>query len=233
MVVVQIEHRPGFHLKSGAGHFGRGHAACIGESAPTTPVNPMARPSLYLSDLIDLDAWNRAGWTAVLFLTPAEDGAAPGLAFLYTNGTAGAEIFQGLRAKLGSTDEREALRISIVEGDLPGEDPGYTVLVGPNFEVLAEQAVAAGAGPRGYAGALSRMLRLNPDPASQGLALFKEAVRRHGGYFILPATFGRPGDMSSVTTAPGLAITKREIHFRDVSDLKPGDPDAVILAPEA
>lgn len=115
---------------------------------------------------------------------------------------------------------------------MPGEDPGYTVIVGPNLEVLAKQAATAGAGPSGYAGALSRILRLQADPGSPNLARFKEAVRRHGEYFILPATLGRPGDMGSVTSAPGLAITKREIHFRDVSDLTPGDPDAVILAPE-
>lgn len=55
------------------------------------------------------------------------------LILLFKNYGAGREILSQWVEMLGKYDELNELRISFIEGDIPGEDYGYTVHIGSNW----------------------------------------------------------------------------------------------------
>jgi hypothetical protein len=96
-----------------------------------------------VSSFIDVEAWNAAGWNGTSFLTPSN--SPPGMALIFRDAPAACRIFEGLRERLGATDRYEELQVSIIEGPIQGQSPGYTVYVGSNMRNVRARFVEAGA----------------------------------------------------------------------------------------
>jgi hypothetical protein len=151
----------------------------------------------------------------------------PGIALLFKNENAGRRIFAGLIKRLGKKDTDDLLRVSIIEGDIPGEDPGYTVYIGVdmiNYEAWVKRTTGSDLSSE-FVGLVSRCNRMNPAPNSPYLAGFKASYAKHKTFRLMPA-FGQPPQPTPIFD---LAIEKKQVNFLRVEDLNNVDLESVVL----
>jgi hypothetical protein len=183
-------------------------------------------PALYVTGPIDVDLWNAAQWKATFFLWGGHTAPALGLAF--RNEDAARKIFGAWHERYGNRDPEEELRISIIEGDIPGKEAGYSVHVGTDFEVFKRRLREGGYeyDDDDHIFMISRFHRMNPPPESQNLAEFKRAYREKKTYFLLPGVFNSDSDVRPI---PELRILKSKLLLRHVGDIGENDVDKVVL----
>jgi hypothetical protein len=175
--------------------------------------------------------WDKAKWSGTVFLFDP-DGAKkqiPGLGIGFADFEAGKQIFEGWIKRVGHVDEFEEIRVSIIEGQLPNDKrDGYTVMISsnPDHTVRREQQTHPEFRPETVM-LVSRMHRMNPAPGSQNLERFKKAVADFGFYRLFPAHVANhqihDQDLS-------LYVEKREIHFTQAENLRPGEPEYTVFA---
>lgn len=175
--------------------------------------------------------WLMAGWSAMAYQWHPTSDAPPILGITCENPAIGRELFQSWIAKYGHHDELEEIRISIVEGEIPGQDPGYSIHICPHPENSLVRATAEGIAlnivPFTLLGQVRRMHPLEGE--SEGLARFREEFEQHQEYLLAPVERRADGKQWAI---PELGIIKRSILFRDVREITPGDIDAVVLRGE-
>ena len=142
--------------------------------------------TVFFSNPIDVDAWNQAKWQGVLYLTDPSGNEPPVLALFFEDETAGRKIFNDWRQRFGERDAKEDLRIAIIEGFVPGQEPGYYVHVGFDLDRAFERAGEQGHPDLKKLWTITRIKRLDA-PNSPNLAVFKKAFARHGRYVLAPA----------------------------------------------
>ena len=193
---------------------------------PEKPVK--TNPSMFISSPIDLDLWNKAKWSATAFVF--QKGRPPALGLAYRDETAARKIFEGWHERYGDHDADEELRISIIEGDIEGEEPGYTVHISSDPEVVTKRYEKAGFPVDGSIFMTwSRINRMNPSPDSKNLEVFKQLYRQYKTYFLLPAVISK--DAKSMKPLFDLGIYKGKLHFRNVSEIGRNDLDSIVFAP--
>lgn len=179
--------------------------------------------NLFVTGFIDVDLWNKAQWRAVFF--GAIEGGPPILGLAFKNKGAAIRIFKGWRERFGQIDEHEELRISIVEGSLPGEKEfSYAVHIGADIENNVAQIEKDG-----YKADLitniTRIHRMYPAPDSNNLENFKKMYQQTQGYILIP---GYIDSNNKVEMLSEYRLVKRKIHLRDIKDIKDNqDPDYV------
>jgi hypothetical protein len=174
--------------------------------------------------LIDVALWDRAKWKGTVFGARAD--GPPLLALAYENGDAGREIFRGLQARLGVVDQDELLRIAVIEGDIPGREPGYTIHIHPRIETLVK-----GMDSSSPLLTVHRFQRMTPQPASPHLSNFKKAYAQHGRFWLMSAELTSAG---GVSLGFEHQIGKTQIEFRLVTDIKSDqDIDSTIFVRES
>jgi hypothetical protein len=180
----------------------------------------------FIENPIDIPLWDDAEWRATAFVGWESSPPALGIAFLHREPAE--EIFRQWHKRYGLRDEFEELRISIIEGEIVGEDPGYTVHIAIDLENVLKRYQKAGLalGDASFFSA-TRMNRMTPIGESPHLAFFKKSYRKHGEYLLVPATCKPDG--SNLQVAPHLAIRKRVLHFRNTKDIPENDIDSVVL----
>jgi hypothetical protein len=160
--------------------------------------------------LIDAGLWERSAWFGVGFLGPRGDPPRPSVGLIFGREPEASAIFTALRRTLGAVDERGALRLTFVEGDLPGQAPGYTLIV------------AASADPSAY-----RARRLAASPA---LSRFEADYARSGRSLLVPlvidATHGLRG-------LDHLVVETSQVAFRHLSEIDDALSAAVTAAANA
>jgi hypothetical protein len=163
--------------------------------------------------LFDAEAWDKAVWCGVAYLHDPSGVDAPAVGFIFKRQTFGRKIFKGWQQLFGPRDLREELRLTIIEGEVPGEEPGYSVHIGWDPERLAEREMAEGG--LGDAAAREQVHRMQAPPGSPNLANFKAEYAKYGRYQLLPVYLvgGQP------KPDPGLMIEKRLVHFRTVEEI--------------
>lgn len=184
--------------------------------ASSTSEKERRRVMTDIPQVIDIPLWDRASWKGVIVAT-AED-TPPLLALAFKHGDVGKQIFAGLRKLTGEVDARELIRVAIIEGDVPGEAPGYTINISTNPDAVpsAEPYFT-----------VTRFHRMNPEPESQNLALFKESYAKWRRYRLLGATLSSSGRIDFDFDQ---AIGKSLLVVRHVSEIvRPNDIDSVIL----
>ena len=179
-------------------------------------------PILFQS-LIDIDKWNEARWTATAFLHDPDGAKPPYLGLVFENIDAGRAIFRDLLRRVGVVDTFEELYISIIEGEILGEEPGYSVHISSDprntqarlrlrgQELTLDRAIV-----------VSRFHRMTPAPDSPHLKKFKAEIQTHGRYALIPVS-------PQVQPEFDCAIEKKEIHFRQASDITRSDRDSVVF----
>lgn len=194
-------------------------------SAGSDEVPSPPRRSMFVQAFIDPDLWTRAGWVGVGYRT--DDHEPPWLFLLFQNDRPAKEIFEHWMSRIGRVDRYDEIRMSIVEGDVPGKEPGYTVTVGSEPEHTARRLRDERGQDLDVSNAvvMSRIHRMNPVPGSPHLNRFKQAYKREKCFDLLPTT-ATPNGIEPHDT---LSIRKQVIHFRTVASLNPNDVDSIVL----
>ncbi|HZZ17009.1 MAG TPA: SEFIR domain-containing protein [Candidatus Sulfotelmatobacter sp.] len=184
--------------------------------------------SMYVTGPINIDLWNEAKWRGTLVLY--FEGQPPMLGLGFLNEKAARQIFEEWHKRYGDRDAFEELRVSIIEGDIKGEQPGYTVHISVDFENTIKRYTDAGLkiDTNSMFMMVSRLNRMNPAPGSKNLELFKSLYQHYKTYSLIPAVMMPDG--SGVKPMFDLAIFKSTIHFRQAENIDPvQDADAPVL----
>lgn len=177
------------------------------------------------------DLWSNANWSATTFRWHPRSEAPPVMGLVFDDAVAGQDIFCGWAEGHGNADPLEELRIAIIEGDIEGLRPGYTVHLSGDAEGIQARATAEGVvAPNGKLPWISRVNRMHPVPGSPPmLARFKEEFAKHREYLLAPVT--RRGD-GQLWFDVELGIVKHKVHFRQVSDISDNDVDSIVKLAE-
>lgn len=197
----------------------------LGKRRVPLPARPVRTdPTWFITSPIDVELWDRARWTGVFFMH--YEGRPPYLGLAFKDEAAAREIFHQWHERYGARDADEELRISIVEGDVKGEDPGYTVHISTDLDVTTKKLKQAGYGKNDILFTVSRLNRMNPAAGSTNLDLFKRRYGKFKTYFLIPAVLLGTGMPKPI---PELGIFKSKIFFRDVDDIGANDVDQVVI----
>ena len=178
---------------------------------------------ILFQSLIDADQWNKAGWTATAFLHDFDGIKPPYIGLVFENSEAGRMIFKDLLERVGAADEFEELDVSIIEGEIPGELPGYSIHLSSDPSRTQARLRSQGRDlPFEEAIVVSRFHRMIPAPDSPHLGKFKSELKAHGRYALIPVS-------SDVQPQFDCAIEKTQIHFRQAADITRSDRDAVVF----
>jgi len=202
----------------------------LGKQRPLPKKEVKTDISAYLSAPIDVPLWDEAKWKATFFIVSKTSSEPPILGLGFLNQVPAQRIFQQWLRRYGERDHFEELRISIVEGEIPGEQPGYSVHIGPDLDNTIKRYQAAGLTVRPDTDlfiAISRIHRMNPSPGSKNLEMFKDAYRRFHEYLLVPGVVKPDG--SDLSFCRGLGILKHEIRFRRVEEIGTNDEDFAVL----
>jgi len=181
---------------------------------------------VFYQNFIDVPKWDDAEWMAVAFIVDQSHQRVPVMGIVFENGELGKEIFADWIERLGEADRFEELRVALIEGDIPGEDPGYSVQIGSNPTATIMRAKSKGIELEPAFFVIgSRIHRMHPSPESQNLPMFKDAYYGKGAYLLAPCSSVEGGILPHFDHG----IVKKEIHFRHVDDLDPNDLDTLVL----
>jgi hypothetical protein len=162
------------------------------------------------TQLIDAGLWERSAWLGVGFLGPRGDPPSPSIGLIFGVEPAASAIFVALRRRLGAVDTGGELRISFIEGDLPGQAPGYAVIVAASAEPSAHRA---------------RRLE-----ASGALATFRADYAHLGRCLLVPLVIDTTHGLRGLDH---LVVETSRISFRHLCEIEDrADPDwrAVVSA---
>lgn len=166
--------------------------------------------------LINMDLWNKAGWTATGFAISLDQDKLPFLMLGFKDLEAAKHIFAGWQEELGRSDLEERLRICVVTGIDSDNPHAYRILVGSNSTWSASER--AEGQQLVY---VSRINRMDPT-SSANLDRFLESYRRTHEYLLMPAKVKAD---SVESWAPKLGILKRELVVRPAWQIGRHDPD--------
>lgn len=175
--------------------------------------------------------WPEARWSATTYAFHPTGEAPPVMGLVFENTEAAEDIFMAAKERMNNHDRANEIRVSIIEGDIPGQEqrPGYSVHICPDPESLAAQATADGVVlDQTIVPFLGQWNRHYPIPGTpQMLPKFKREFQKHGEYMLAPVVRREDGQLH---IEPTLGIVKKTIEFRQLSEiLGPGDPDASAL----
>jgi len=179
--------------------------------------------NLFFQSFIEIDKWNAAGWKGTVFVHDPSGKRAPMIGIQFEDIESGKQIFAEWLRRLGKIDRYEELRISIVEGEILGKGPGYSVHISSDPGQTIKRAAAEGKEiAADLTAVVGRIHRMVPEPGSPHLPRFKRELQKHRQYFFIPVS----------TTGELLleyAIGKTEIHLRQASEINRNDVDSLVF----
>ena len=194
------------------------------------PLPKKERKSLFVGGFIDVDLWNKGKWCGIAVSQDYELKEPPSLCFLFDDETVAREIMQKWLLRLGDTDNYNELRISIIEGDILGKEPGYSIHINANVENIIKRSDVEGLNiPQEMFMIFGRIHRMYPAPDSKNLEIFKASYKRFGSYFLKVGTFyGK-----AIKILDDIHLHKRDIEFRNVEDIQSKDDLDYVVLPES
>ncbi len=173
--------------------------------------------------------WDEARWNATTFRWhPTSDGP-PVMGLCFDNARAAHELFGGWFENHDNNDSLEELRVSIIEGEIPGLPSGYTVHICTTQNALARATMEGVVLNAAFMVVLGRMNRMHSAPGAPPLLTrFKQEFQKHNEFLLAPVT--RRGD-GQLWVDLELGIVKRKIYFRHISEIGENDIDAAVLRP--
>jgi len=203
----------------------------IKEKPPLGKLRPLPekeRKSLFITTPIDLESWNKAHWRGAAFLMDIKNEEPPCLLLPYSHEYYAKKIFKDWISIYGSEDKYDEIRIAIIEGDIPGEETGYTIHITANIDQAAKRMEDQGLElDESLLMSISRMQRANPTDNFKMFNMFKARYQSHKKYYLMPAVL----DEVKGTIKPlyNYKILKQELNFRQVRDIGKHDIDVAVI----
>lgn len=189
------------------------------------------RKSLFISTPIDIETWDKAGWRGAAFLMDPTGRHMPCFLLPFSNEKSAKKIFKDWKASYGNEDKDNEIRIAIIEGEIPGEESGYSIHITPNNDNVFERMKSSGIGEdEGYVMSISRIQRANPTDDFAMFNKFKEQYQKHKLYLLAPAVINEKKGLFKPMT--DLGIIKTKMVFRYVDDIDENDIDIAIFGPK-
>ena len=190
------------------------------------PLPEKERKTLFITSMIDIETWDKAVWRGAGFMfyhtTP------PVLLLLFKNEKYAVKIFKDWIADIGRKDEKENIRVALVEGDVPGETAGYYVVISNNLDEAVKRAEKSGLSvDEMMILNVSRNIRANPTDNFQCYNMFKQSYKSNPAFYLMPAIIDET--TKKIKPLEDLAILKRKIEFRYINDITENDIDAILL----
>jgi hypothetical protein len=175
--------------------------------------------------------WAEANWSATTYKWHPTSEAPPLMGLVFDNVEAGLEIFREAKRQMNHEDRFEEIRISIIEGAVPGQEhrPGYSVHICADPEALCAHATMEDfVVDPSIVPFLGQWNRHYPIPGAPPLLpRFKAEFEKHKEFMLAPVI--RRGD-GQLYMEHSLGIIKNLILFRQLSEItSPDDPDAAAL----
>ena len=172
--------------------------------------------------------WQEARWSATTYKWHPTSEAPPIMGLVFDNTEAGLEIFRDAERQMNHEDRFEEIRVSIIEGPVPGEEhrPGYSVHICADPEALAAHATAEDfVVDPSIVPFLGQWNRHYPVPGQPNLLeRFKREFSKHNEFLLAPVVRRADG---MLYPEPKLGIIKNIVQFRDLSQIVAADdPDA-------
>jgi hypothetical protein len=169
---------------------------------------------------IDVDKWNAAKWSAVLYIVaPTHLKYPPVLGLAYRNREPAISIFEGFKKRYDVHDPKNELRIAIIRGISASEPLAYGVIVGPNIDNFPN-------GSGDIFGLVSRIHRMYPE-SHQNLDRFINEFNRQGRFLLTPAYMST--STSEAEPLMSYGIGKYHLTVREAWQIGENDPDACVL----
>ena len=190
------------------------------------PLPEKERKNLFITSMIDIEAWNKAVWRGAGFVLGYMP--LPVLLLPFVNEKYAIKIFEDRIKIIGRDDKKEDIRIALVEGDVSGEASGYYVVVGNNIDEAMKRAEKGGfSADETMILNVSRIIRANPRDNFQSFNYFKEAYHQYGEYMLMPAVLNEK--TGEIKPLPQYGIHKKQLVYRHISDITENDQDAILL----
>jgi hypothetical protein len=185
----------------------------------------MGKGHLHVTSFVDPHLWDDANWLGVAYLLTPSGEDIPVMGLVFEREMPALDIFAGWVAKLGREDQFEQIRISVVEGSIPGKEAGYSVVVSSDIEgVLAYSDTRdLEFEPEKFA-VLWRCKRMPAGKSAYDLQTFKDHYRRHHRFELIPVIYNSRGTVPYYENG----IEKHRIYLRQSSDVSGTDVDACI-----
>ncbi|MDZ7616655.1 MAG: hypothetical protein U1E05_06605 [Patescibacteria group bacterium] len=172
--------------------------------------------------------WPEAKWSATTYQFHPTGEAPPVMGLVFENVEAGLEIFREAERQMNHEDRFEEIRISIIEGPVPGQEhrPGYSVHISADPDALCAHAtmndLVVDPSIVPFLGQWNRHYPVSGSPPM--LARFKAEFEKHKEFLLAPTVRRADGNLYM---EPSLGIVKNVILFRQLSDITaPFDTDA-------
>jgi hypothetical protein len=173
--------------------------------------------------------WSEATWSSTTFQWHPSSQAPPIMGIVFNDAEKGKELFRTFAKSCNHSDRFEELRISIIEGSPEGQQPGYSVHIGPDMEMLQAMATAEDIEiTNATLPFFGQANRFYPPPGQSNLlARFKQEYEKHKQFLLAPVVKRADGQL---WCEPMLGIEKSLITLRNLAEIQPDDIDAVALA---
>jgi hypothetical protein len=184
------------------------------------------RKTLFLSNWIDLELWDKAQWCGVgVCYFPQSNKLY--LLLNFANKEFGDKIFENWMEKLGNEDINDRIRISLIEGVFPDGIKGYYTLIGSDIDELSKRIQEQGhnMGETVF-GNIQRMHRIEPKDNFKNYDMFKRKFQEIGQYYLCPIYLN---ERDEIKPNFELSILKHKVEHRMLKDITKNDIDAAVL----
>lgn len=191
-----------------------------GERSGPNLGNLNSHGDMSVNSIINRQLWDKACWSGMAYgCSPGQ--APPLLALMFSDAESGKAIFREWRERFGKTDEKDEIRISLVEGIDQDHPYHYRGCVGQDLDAFETD-------PTKQIVFISRMNTMTVDN-HDNLEMFLEERSEWGYYFLVPAIITPKGQPEFVTD---LAIAKSKLNIRDAWEIGMHDIDAMGVRPD-
>lgn len=213
------------------------------------PLEPRSRKNLFITNLIDLELWDKANWSGVAFSFAQEKhgGDIPIIGLGFRKPKIGKQIFDDLNNYINNDDLKNHIRVSIIR-DIDVLNPyKYRMLIGPNEEYLntmldkikAENPNCTIDYTNSLFMGISRVLEVDPE-TGENLQKFIKVFNERKFFYLTNMKEKLDNDKNSVfyTTPIALetpedyidfdnAILKQDINIKTLMELKRENPKSL------
>ena len=199
------------------------------------PLPEKSRKKLFVTTVIDIELWNKANWKGVVFLF--SNNQPPVLGILCENKIAIQGVFHGWIKTLKDYDYFRDMKISLIEGEVPGELSGYYVFITSDIDEfikrIEKEEKTLGFSDEGlFLTTISRYNRMNPTSESRSLEFFKALYKEFGYCYLAPASFkdySKPLDELNIKYDLDYKIKFNNIAFRHVDEINADEVESAVL----
>ncbi len=157
----------------------------VSEEGESIQLESKNRKNMFFGTFIDVDKWNNAKWSGMVFVSDPSLKMPPIVGFMFENEKYGEQIFSDLKARFGDEDKDEEIRLSFIRGISDQRPQDYKVHLGTSHEVISNKVKKYGLKlDETLFVALSRIHEMNPPQGSKNLDVFENSYKYFKQYRI-------------------------------------------------